>query len=763
MGRVLVVSHYFDPEPLPKAGELARALVERGHEVRVVTGLPTYPAGRLHDGHRVALRRTQVESGVAVTRTFEVPYHGPSPIGRSLNYASTAASLALGWTRGWAPDAVYVWCPPPTTVLPAHVLARAGRGFLRRPLGPDGGHRPRIVLDIQDLWPDFGLLAGVLRESRSVEVLRAIERAAYRAADHLVVPTEGYRQAILAKGIAPDAVEVIPNWILDGDVVAPDAAEVASIRRREGWDGRFVVMFAGNLGNAQGLETVVDAAARAQDPEVLWAFVGDGTDAARLAERAAELGIADRVRFLGRRDPATMPALAGAADALLVHLRPSPLAEVAVPTKLNGYLAYGRPILCALGGEAAALLRRAGAGIVVAPGDPAALVAGVLQLRATDPAERAAMGDRGRAFARRELVRSTLLDRYEAALGLPAPPRPVGRSTGPATSTAATSTAATAAGTTGRLLVTGATGSIGPSVVAAAHRAGWRVRAMVRSAAAADPSWPREVEVAVGDLRDPASVRDAVAGCDVVIHLAGVAHRTGPGTDEAHRTVTHRGAVTVFEAAEAAGCRRVVLASSIAVYGRDGTFDERSPVRPTGAYAEAKVAAEADLRTRTTQDGAPLGAIVRLATCYGPGAAGNVTAMLDALARRRFALVGAGANRKTLLHIDDAATALLAAATAPQAAGRTYDASDGAPLPLRSIVATMCAALGRPEPLRIPAAPVRIGAALAGPRSPIGAGTIDTLLADIAVPAARIRAELGFEPAVDLATGIAQVVGATGP
>ena len=357
----------------------------------MVTGLPTYPAGRLHPGHRFALRRTQVESGVTVTRTFEVPYHGPSPIGRSLNYASTAASLSLGWTRGWAPDAVYVWCPPPTTVLPAHLLARAGRGFLRRPIGPDGGHRPRIVLDIQDLWPDFGLLAGVLRESRSVEVLRAIERAAYLAADHLIVPTEGYRQAILAKGIAPDAVEVLPNWILDSDAVVPDAGEVAAIRQREGWDGRFVVMFAGNLGNAQGLETVVDAAAREQDPGVLWAFVGDGTDAARLAERAAELGISDRVRFLGRRDPATMPALAGAADALLVHLRPSPLADVALPTKLNGYLAYGRPILCALGGEGAALLRRADAGVVVAPGDPAALVAGVDELRALDPAERVAM------------------------------------------------------------------------------------------------------------------------------------------------------------------------------------------------------------------------------------------------------------------------------------------------------------------------------------------------------------------------------------
>ena len=122
-------------------------------------------------------------------------------------------------------------------------------------------------------------------------------------------------------------------------------------------------------------------------------------------------GLGERVQFLGRRDPASMPALAGAADALLVHLRPSPLADVVVPTKVNGYLAYGRPILCALGGEGAALVDRAGAGVVVPPGDPAAMVAGLARLRSCSPAERQAMGDRGRRHAEQELVRSTLLPR----------------------------------------------------------------------------------------------------------------------------------------------------------------------------------------------------------------------------------------------------------------------------------------------------------------------------------------------------------------
>jgi UDP-glucose 4-epimerase len=377
------------------------------------------------------------------------------------------------------------------------------------------------------------------------------------------------------------------------------------------------------------------------------------------------------------------------------------------------------------------------------------------------------MGERGRAFARRELIRSSLLDRYEAALGLDLGPSEATARPAPtdprATSSAPAGHVAGRAGSRGRMLVTGATGSIGPSVVAAARAAGWRVRVLVRGASA----FPDDVEVAVGDLRDPGSVRAAVSGCEVVVHLAGLAHRTGPGTDDEHRAVTRDGAVAVFAAAEAAGCERVVFASSISVYGRDGTFDEAAPLRPRNAYAEAKVAAEADLRGRTRVGGAPLGTILRLATCYGPSAAGNVTAMADALAHRRFVLVGSGANRKSLLHVDDAAAAIVLAAGSATAAGRTYDVSDGRPQPLRAIVGELCAALGRPMPVAVPVAPlrlaVRMGGAAAtalGHRPPVEVATIDTLVADVAVAATRIRTELGFVPAVDLVAGLTGTVAA---
>ncbi|MBX3286171.1 MAG: NAD-dependent epimerase/dehydratase family protein [Actinobacteria bacterium] len=765
------MSHYYDPEPLPKAGELARALQARGHDVRVVTGLPTYPAGRLYPGHRLGLRQRTVLGGVPVTRTFEVPYHGRSPVGRAANYASTLLSLPLGWPRGWRPDAVYVWAPPPTTVFAARLLAHAGRMGRRR------GPRPRVVLDVQDLWPDFGLLAGLLHEGRAVRAMRRVEARAYAAADRIVVPTEGYRRAVLARGTDPGVVEVLSNWIPDDDAVPPDPREVAATRTAEGWDDRFVVLFAGNLGNAQGLEAVV-ATAAGSDPDVVWAFAGDGTERAALEAQAAAAGLGDRVRFLGRRPPSSMPTLAGAADVLLVHLRPSPLAEVVVPTKLNGYLAYGRPILCALGGEGADLLERAGAGVSVAPGDPAALLDGVARLRALADEERAELGRRGRAFARAELVRSALVGRYEAALGI-APP--AATSEAPGDDPSASSSASAATVTTdadrarwtelaggplagwGTVLVTGATGSIGPRVVAALREAGVAVRVLVRDPTGA----PEGVEAVVGDLRDPVAVNAAVAGCRGVIHLAAVVHQRGAEADAAQREVTDRAARTLFAAAEAAGCERVVLASSIAVYGPDGELHEGSPLQPATAYAEAKVAAEADMRRRVSPSGAPLGVVVRLATCYGPGAGGNVTAMLRALRRSRFAIVGSGTNRKTLLHVDDAARSLVLALLHPAAAGGTFDASDGHPLPLRDVARALTDALGRPRTPHVPAAPVDLAvrglaaaAALAGRSSPVDPRLVHVLQSDVSVPAERIRRELGFAPRYDLAGGVRTVLAA---
>jgi colanic acid biosynthesis glycosyl transferase WcaI len=175
-------------------------------------------------------------------------------------------------------------------------------------------------------------------------------------------------------------------------------------------------MFAGNLGMVQGLETVVEAAALMRTrADVLFVLVGDGSDRGRLEALAAELG-ADNVRFAGRHPQEDMPAFMRAADTLIVHLRPSGIADHAVPTKILSYLAAGRPIVCATGGAAAELVRTAGAGVTVPPGDAEALAGAVAALAAQTPDARRQLGGNGRAYLDAHFDKAQVIDGYERIL-----------------------------------------------------------------------------------------------------------------------------------------------------------------------------------------------------------------------------------------------------------------------------------------------------------------------------------------------------------
>lgn len=398
--RILILSQYYTPEPIPKPSDLARELTRLGHEVAVLTGVPHYPKGVVYDGYRARWKHREVIDGVSVTRMYEYPYHGTHAIRRMLNYASFMISAPIGAFGLGRFDAIYVWHPPLTMGIAAWLVGKITRA--------------PFVYDVQDIWPDAAVMAGLLKPGRVVGVLKHLERFVYRRAAHLLVVTEGARQNLIGKGVPPERVTPMPQWVDDHAFTTPAPDAVAAARRACGGDGRFLVLFTGNLGLVQGLDTVVEAAATLRDLPIRMAFVGDGADRARLEQVSRTLRAEDVVTFVDRRPAADMPAFMTAADALLVHLRKSDLSDYIIPSKTLTYLAAGRPIVMAMEGAAAELVQRAGAGVTVPSADPRALAHALRGLIDRPAAERDAMGARGREYARLHLTRQVLASQYEA-------------------------------------------------------------------------------------------------------------------------------------------------------------------------------------------------------------------------------------------------------------------------------------------------------------------------------------------------------------
>lgn len=401
--RVLILSQYYWPEPIPKPAELAQALRQAGDEVAVITGYPNYPAGRLYDGYSLCLVQRESIDGVPVFRTFEFPYHGTRALGRVANYVSFMLSAPLG--SFWTPrvDAIYVWHPPLTVGVAAWIIARL-RGI-------------PFVYDVQDIWPEAAVLSGILKPGFVVSCLSKLERFVYQRADHLFAVTAGARSNLISKGVPPAKVSVMPHWFDESIFRSEAQGAREEVRKTWGWSGKFIALFAGNLGLVQGLETIVRAAEHLHtDENVKIVFVGDGSDKNRLVELVDFLKLQERVQFIERQPMERMPEFMAAADCLLVHLKHSELSNYVIPTKTLAYLASGRPIIMAMLGAAADLVRVADAGIVLPPEDPALLAAGIRELSNLREDERLAMGRRGRDYLERHLSKEIIVPKYRAVL-----------------------------------------------------------------------------------------------------------------------------------------------------------------------------------------------------------------------------------------------------------------------------------------------------------------------------------------------------------
>jgi colanic acid biosynthesis glycosyl transferase WcaI len=399
--RVLIVTHYFWPENF-RINDLALGLKQRGHEVEVLTGMPNYPAGSRFPGYGVFSPAEERLEGIRIVR---VPFvtRGPRANWRlAANYLSFVLSASLlGPLRCRGPyDVIFVYEPSPVTVaLPAILMKRVKRAPL--------------LFWVQDLWPESLLATGAVRSQRVLRWVRRLVDFIYRRCDRILVPSRGFTDHALASGISSGRVSYLPNWAeaLYRPLERPPAAIEAELPTG------FRIMFAGNIGSAQGFDTILAAAERTRtEPEIRWLILGEGNVKSWVADEIRRRGLSQQVHLLGQRPVDTMPAYFAAADALLVTLRGDPVFSLTVPTKLQSYLACGKPILAALDGEGATIVAESGAGIACPAGNAERLAAAAIELYRAPAKARAAMGSNGRRYFEANFEREMLIDRLHSWL-----------------------------------------------------------------------------------------------------------------------------------------------------------------------------------------------------------------------------------------------------------------------------------------------------------------------------------------------------------
>ncbi|HET7725655.1 MAG TPA: glycosyltransferase family 4 protein [Propionibacteriaceae bacterium] len=392
---VCYVTQVYRPENVGVAIWVAEELERIGWDVTVLTGIPNYPTGVVAEGYRADRASRELIRGIEVRRTPLYPSHDTNPVGRMLNYTSWALSstyYGLGDIRRAGLAVVH---STPVTANLAPMVARVLFGT------------PYVTM-IMDLWPDSVfqsgfLTSGLVRRVADV-VLSAFARWSYRLASHVTVLSPSMKQVLVDRGVPPEKISLVYNWV-DESLFAAPAEPDPTLRQELGLtDDDFVAMYAGAHGIAQGLGVLVEAAALLEGSERIHIVtVGDGIDGERLRALAEELGVTDRVHFLGRRPMATMPGLLAAADLQVVCISDTPLFRVNMPSKIPSVLAGGHPLLVVAVGDPADVVTDADAGLSASPNDPADVADALRRAKEAGADMLREMGERGRDLYEREM------------------------------------------------------------------------------------------------------------------------------------------------------------------------------------------------------------------------------------------------------------------------------------------------------------------------------------------------------------------------
>jgi colanic acid biosynthesis glycosyl transferase WcaI len=404
--KILYISQYFPPEmgaPAARATELAHHWSQAGHEVSVLTGFPNHPTGVVPEEWRSRLKRLTYHEqidGVDVFRTWLWPLPNRKAHERMRNYASFCLSAALRGLTLPRPDVIIASSPQLLVGLSGWWLA-----FSRK---------IPFIFEVRDLWPESLTAVGVSGEDSLLHhTLGTVAGFLYERADRIVVVTPAFREHLIEHWRVPaEKISVVENGVETDLFVPASITSNNALRRELGAESKFLVGYIGTMGNAHGLETLLDAAATLQqeNSDVLFLLVGEGAEKQRIKTKAESLDLTN-IRFLDQKPREKIPAYISASDVCLVLLKKTDVFKTVIPTKMLEFMSCARPVVLGVDGQARQIMEEAQAGLVIEPENPADLVQAINQLKG-NRALGAELGQNGRKYIVENFSRARTAEKY---------------------------------------------------------------------------------------------------------------------------------------------------------------------------------------------------------------------------------------------------------------------------------------------------------------------------------------------------------------
>ncbi|CAA9203654.1 hypothetical protein FLA105534_04834 [Flavobacterium bizetiae] len=398
--KILLVTQYFFPENF-KSNDIAFELAKKGHEVTVLTGLPNYPEGKIHHSYGLFKRRNEIINGVRVIRTLLIPRGKGGGVRLFLNYISWAffasfRAFTLAFQKKF--DVILVHEPSPITQgFPAIVVKKI--------------QRIPVQFWVLDLWPESLTSAGGINNKIVLSFFTKIVQYIYNNSDKILISSNGFKESILTKGNYEEKLVYFPNWAEDSILNGNSNFVIPEL------PNGFKILFAGNIGVAQDVDSIIKSALILKDKlDIHFVFVGDGRSKKQLEDFVSENKLNNTVHFLGRFPIEAMKTFFTKSDVLLVSLKDELIFNLTVPAKLQAYLCTKKPVLGMLNGEGATIINEASCGFSVNAGDAEGLAKEIIRLYEMGKEERDLLGQNGFKYFEENFTMTKCINNLESIL-----------------------------------------------------------------------------------------------------------------------------------------------------------------------------------------------------------------------------------------------------------------------------------------------------------------------------------------------------------